>query len=154
MKYHSNIHTNLCEPKSGLSCRKQVVHTRPHTPQGGSIAKPETSLLIILSIQVKDILLHNITSVHTLNTETEAHWGLFASMKLAFVTISWPHLIPLICSSNFYIEFSYIKSPIRHMEIICIANIQSMDISISLEKMLNISVTFPCMYSYIKVPMI
>ena len=41
--------------------------------------------------QVKDILLHNITSVHTLNTETEAHWGLFASVILAFVTISWPH---------------------------------------------------------------
>ena len=43
------------------------------------------------SSQVKHILLHNITSVHTLNTETEAHWGLFASAILAFVTISWPH---------------------------------------------------------------
>ena len=45
----------------------------------------------VKSSQVKDILLHNITSVHTLNTETEAHWGLFASVILAFVTISWPH---------------------------------------------------------------
>ena len=44
-----------------------------------------------ISSQVKDILLHNITSVHTLNTETEAHWGVFASVILAFVTISWPH---------------------------------------------------------------
>ena len=45
----------------------------------------------VKSSQVKYILLHNITSVHTLNTETEAHWGLFASVILAFVTISWPH---------------------------------------------------------------
>ena len=47
--------------------------------------------LTFKSSQVKDILLHNIISVHTLNTETEAHWGLFASVILAFVTISWPH---------------------------------------------------------------
>ena len=40
----------------------------------------------VKSSQVKDILLHNITSVHTLNTETEAYWGLFASVILAFVT--------------------------------------------------------------------
>ena len=38
-----------CEPNSGLSCRRQVVHPRPQTPQGESIAKPETPLLIILS---------------------------------------------------------------------------------------------------------
>ena len=31
-----------CEPKSGLSCRRQVVHLRPQTPQGESVAKPET----------------------------------------------------------------------------------------------------------------
>ena len=31
-----------CEPNSGLSCRRQVVHPRPQTPQGESIAKPET----------------------------------------------------------------------------------------------------------------
>ena len=37
------------------------------------------------SSQFKDILLHNNTSIHTLNTETEAHWGLFASVILAFL---------------------------------------------------------------------
>ena len=42
-----------CEPKSGLSCRRQVVHPRPQTPQGESVAKPETPLLIILSIACK-----------------------------------------------------------------------------------------------------
>ena len=42
-----------CEPKSGLSCRRQVVHPRPQTPQGESVAKPETPLLIVLSIACK-----------------------------------------------------------------------------------------------------
>ena len=42
-----------CEPKSGLSCRRQVVHPRPQTLQGESVAKPETPLLIILSIACK-----------------------------------------------------------------------------------------------------
>ena len=42
-----------CEPKSGPSCRRQVVHPRPQTPQGESVAKPETPLLIILSIACK-----------------------------------------------------------------------------------------------------
>ena len=42
-----------CEPKSGLSGRRQVVHPRPQTPQGESVAKPETPLLIILSIACK-----------------------------------------------------------------------------------------------------
>ena len=39
--------------KSGLSWRRQVVHSRPQTPQGESVAKPETPLLIILSIACK-----------------------------------------------------------------------------------------------------
>ena len=42
-----------CGPKSGLSCRRQVVHPRPQTAQGKSVAKPETPLLIILSIAWK-----------------------------------------------------------------------------------------------------
>ena len=42
-----------CGPKSGLSCRRQVVHPRPQTPQGESVAKPETPLLIMLSIACK-----------------------------------------------------------------------------------------------------
>ena len=56
MKYHSKLTYQLilkCEPKSGLSCRRQVVHPRPQTPQGESVAKPETPLLIILSIACK-----------------------------------------------------------------------------------------------------
>ena len=32
---------------------RQVVHPRPQTPQGESVAKPETPLLIILSIACK-----------------------------------------------------------------------------------------------------
>ena len=52
-----DLHTNSlilkCEPKSGLSCRGQVVHPRPQTPQGESVAKPDTPLLIILSIACK-----------------------------------------------------------------------------------------------------
>ena len=40
-----------CEPKSGLSCRRQMVISQ--TPQGESVAKPETPLLIILSITCK-----------------------------------------------------------------------------------------------------
>ena len=52
MKYHSKITYQLsilkCEPKSGLLCRRQVVHPRPQTPQGESVAKPEKPLLVIL----------------------------------------------------------------------------------------------------------
>ena len=51
-----NLHTNCVfrdKPKSELSCRRQVVHPRPQTPQGESVAKPETPLLIILSITCK-----------------------------------------------------------------------------------------------------
>ena len=44
-KLHTNSHF-WCEPKSGLSCRRQVVHPRPQTPQGESVAKSETPLLI------------------------------------------------------------------------------------------------------------
>ena len=39
-----------CEQKIGPSYRGKVVHPRPQTPQGESVAKPETPLLIILSI--------------------------------------------------------------------------------------------------------
>ena len=42
-----------CEPKSGLSCRRQVVHPRPQTSQGESVAKLETPLLVIRSIGCK-----------------------------------------------------------------------------------------------------
>ena len=35
-------------PKIGPFNRRQVVHPRPQTPQGESVAKPETPLLIIL----------------------------------------------------------------------------------------------------------
>ena len=42
-----------CEPKSGPSCRRTVVHPRPQTPQGESVAKPGTPMLIILSIACK-----------------------------------------------------------------------------------------------------
>ena len=42
-----------CKPKSGLSSRRQVVHPRPQTPQGESVAKPGTLLLIILSVVCK-----------------------------------------------------------------------------------------------------
>ena len=42
-----------CEPKNGPSCRRQVVHPRPQTPQEESVAKSETPLLIILSIACK-----------------------------------------------------------------------------------------------------
>ena len=42
MKYHSKLTYQLsfwiCESKSGLSCRRQVVHPRPQTPQGESVA--------------------------------------------------------------------------------------------------------------------
>ena len=45
MKSHAKLTYQLsilkCEPKSGLSCRRQVVHPRPQTPQGESVAKPE-----------------------------------------------------------------------------------------------------------------
>ena len=41
------------EPKSGPSCRRQVVHPQPQTPQGESIAEPGTPLLIIFSIVCK-----------------------------------------------------------------------------------------------------
>ena len=51
----SKLHTLVlkCEPKSGLSCRRQVVHPRTQTPQGESVAKHETPQLIILSIACK-----------------------------------------------------------------------------------------------------
>ena len=51
MKYHSKLTYQLsllkCEPKAELSCRRQVFHPRPQTPQGESVAKPETPLLSI-----------------------------------------------------------------------------------------------------------
>ena len=50
------------EPKSGLSCRRQVVHPRPQTAQGESVAKPETPLLIILSIACKYEVHDNLLS--------------------------------------------------------------------------------------------
>ena len=50
------------EPKSGLSCRRQVVHPRPQTPQGESVAKPETPLLIILSIACEYAVHGNLVS--------------------------------------------------------------------------------------------
>ena len=57
MKSHSKLTYQLSfknvSQKSGLSCRRQVVHTRPQTPQGELAAKPETPLLIILSIACK-----------------------------------------------------------------------------------------------------
>ena len=57
MKSHSKLTCQLSfeksEPKIGLSRRRQVVHPRPQTPQGESVAKPETPLLIILSIACK-----------------------------------------------------------------------------------------------------
>ena len=60
MKSHSKLTYWLvptlilkCEPNSGLSCRRQVLRPRPQTPQGESVAKPETSLLIILSTACK-----------------------------------------------------------------------------------------------------
>ena len=56
MKSHSKLTYQLsfilkCEPKSGR--RRQVVCPRSQTPQGESVAKPETPLLIILSIACK-----------------------------------------------------------------------------------------------------
>ena len=56
MKSHCKLTYQLilkCEPKGGLSCRRQVVHPRHQTPQWESVAKPETPLLIILSIACK-----------------------------------------------------------------------------------------------------
>ena len=57
MKSHSKLTYQLSfqnvSRKRGLSCRRQVVHSRPQTPQGESIAKPETPLLILLSIACK-----------------------------------------------------------------------------------------------------
>ena len=41
------------KPKIGPSHRRQVVHPRPQTPQVESVAKPETLMLIILSIACK-----------------------------------------------------------------------------------------------------
>ena len=38
------------KPEIGPSGRRQVVHPQPQTPQGDSVAKSETLLLIILSI--------------------------------------------------------------------------------------------------------
>ena len=63
--YQTYIPTLLlkCEPKSGLSCRRQMVHPRPQTPQGESVAKPETPLLIILSIAWVWGPLHLVQSV-------------------------------------------------------------------------------------------
>ena len=49
---HTNSHFEMWA-ESGLPCRRQVVHPRPQTPQGESVAKPETPLLIIISIACK-----------------------------------------------------------------------------------------------------
>ena len=60
-----NLHTNSllkCEPISGLSCRRQVVHPRCQTPQGESVAKPEIPLLIMLSIVCKYEVYDNLFS--------------------------------------------------------------------------------------------
>ena len=75
-----------CEPKSGLSCRRQVVHPRPQTPQGESVAKPETPLLIILSIACKWGPC-KLSIVHTythsiMHTHINLH---YATRKLKFV---------------------------------------------------------------------
>ena len=43
-------------PKIGPFNRRQVVHPRPQTPQGESVAKPETPLLIILSIVYVNVI--------------------------------------------------------------------------------------------------
>ena len=51
-----NLHTNFRfehEPQIGPSHRRQVVHARPQTPRDESVAKPETLLLIILSMVCK-----------------------------------------------------------------------------------------------------
>ena len=50
MKYHSKLTYQL---SFWNVSRRQVVHPRPQTPQGESVAKPETPLLIILSIACK-----------------------------------------------------------------------------------------------------
>ena len=51
-----------CESKSGLSCRRQVVHQWLQTPQGESVAKAETPLLIILSRACEYEVLGNLLS--------------------------------------------------------------------------------------------
>ena len=53
--YQSDTPTvvNKHEPKNWPPYRKQVVHPRLQTPKGESVAKPETFLLIILSLLCK-----------------------------------------------------------------------------------------------------
>ena len=53
MKSHCKLAYQLILKWTELSSRRQVVHPRPQTPQGESVAKPETPLLIILSIACK-----------------------------------------------------------------------------------------------------
>ena len=50
------------EPKSGLSCRRQVVHPWPQTLQAESVAMPETPLLIIFSVACKYEVHGNLSS--------------------------------------------------------------------------------------------
>ena len=53
MKYHSKLTYQLSFWNVSRKVDYQVVHPRPQTPQGESVAKPETPLLIILSIACK-----------------------------------------------------------------------------------------------------
>ena len=65
MKYHSKLTYQLIlifESKNELSCRRQVVYLRPQAPQGESVAKPETPLLIILNIACKHEVHGNLFS--------------------------------------------------------------------------------------------
>ena len=58
--YIPTVILKIYKPKSGPSCRRQVVHLRPQTPQWESVAKPGTPLLIILSVVCKS----DIQEVH------------------------------------------------------------------------------------------
>ena len=58
--YIPTVILKIYKPKSGPSCRRQVVHPRPQTPQWESVAKPGTPLLIILSVVCKS----DIQEVH------------------------------------------------------------------------------------------
>ena len=79
MKSHSKLTLILkCEPKSVHTCRRQVVHPRPQTPQGESVAKYETPLLIIISIackcEVHIIVLEVLRLKHKILTELELYY--------------------------------------------------------------------------------
>ena len=53
--HYVKLHAIVQKYKSqiGSPHRRQVVHLRPQTPQGGSVAKPETHLLIVLNLVCK-----------------------------------------------------------------------------------------------------